>query len=216
MGDQLKGVDLSQGTVVVEAPNGRQTLRVAYFFSGIKRKASIANFLKEMRINAKVGLCFHEIDILVGGSEHDLMDKATQEEWLSKLRGGEFDIAIFSPPCGSWSRANWANGDGPKPCGSRRYPWGIAHLRQNAQRRAQMGNEFIHFSIGAIAHAQLAKRKGFQVRCVLEHPEDLGRMSKGEPVSIWQLPEIRTAFDGTPFVTVAATFRGLIKRSRPA
>ena len=67
-----------------------------------------------------------------------------------------------------------------------------------------MGNEFIHFSIRAIAHAQLARRKGLQVRCVLEHPEDLGKTTNGgEPASIWQLPEIRTAFDGTPFVTVA-------------
>ena len=66
-----------------------------------------------------------------------------------------------------------------------------------------MGSEFIHFSIRAIAHAQLAKRKGLRFRCVLEHPEDLGRMAKGEPAAIWQLPEIRSAFDGTPYLMVA-------------
>ena len=115
LGDRLTDVDLSRGTVTVDAPNGRPTLRVAYFFSGVKRKASIANFLRAMCIDAKVGLCFHEIDILVGGNEHDLMDKATQEEWLGKVRGGDFHIVVFSPPCGSWSRANWANNTGPQP-----------------------------------------------------------------------------------------------------
>ena len=41
------------------------------------------------------------------------------------------------------------------------------------------------------------------VRAILEHPEDLGRMNRGEPASIWQLKEIRTAFGGTPCVSVA-------------
>jgi hypothetical protein len=98
LGDRLKSVDVSQGTVTLEAPNGRPTLRVAYFFSGVKRKASIAGFLKAMCVDAKVGLTMHEIDILVGGDEHDLMDKTAQEEWLHEVRGGNFDIDIFSSP----------------------------------------------------------------------------------------------------------------------
>ena len=120
--DRLKGVDVSQGTVTLEAPNGRPTLRVAYFFSGVKRKASIAGFLKTMCVDAKVGLTMHEIDILVGGDEHNLMDKTAQEEWLNQVRGGNFDIVIFIPPCGTWSRANWANDSGPQPCRNRKHP----------------------------------------------------------------------------------------------
>ena len=49
----------------------------------------------------------------------------------------------------------------------------------------------------------MARAKGFLVRAVLEHPEDLGRMDKGAPASIWQLPEVRAAFGDTPFVSVA-------------
>ena len=64
---------------------------------------------------------------------------------------------------------------------------GIPHLRVGAQKRASAGNEFIHFSIRAIVVAQMAKKKGHMVRCILEHPEDLGRMHKGTPASIWQL-----------------------------
>ena len=41
------------------------------------------------------------------------------------------------------------------------------------------------------------------VRAVLEHLQDLGRMGKGEPASIWQLPQLRSAFGDTAFVCVA-------------
>ena len=44
------------------------------------------------------------------------------------------------------------------------------------------------------------KKKGFMVKAILEHPEDLGRMLRGEPASIWQLKEIRTAFGEFPCV----------------
>ena len=77
-----------------------------------------------------------KVDILVGGSEHDLLDQESQADWLARLEAGEFDAVMLSPPCGSWSRANWANGDGPKPCRNRKFPWGIPHLRRGAQRRA--------------------------------------------------------------------------------
>ena len=120
-----------------------------------------------------------------------------------RFEAGEFDCVLLSPHCGTWSRANWANGDGPKPCRNRRHPWGIPYARAGAQRRAASGNEFIHFSIRAITTARTAKSKGRVVRCILEHPEDLGRMDRGEPASIWQLPEIRSAFGGLPCVSVA-------------
>ena len=85
----------------------------------------------------------------------------------------------------------------------RRAPWGFPNQRRAQQQRADSGNEFVHFSIRAIQQAQIATRQGRPTRCILEHPEDLGRMSKGVPASIWQLPQIRKAFGSTPFVTVA-------------
>ena len=163
----------------------------------------MADELSKLCAKSGMGLVIHEVDVLIGGSEHDLLDKETQEAWLHRLEDGDFDCIMLSPPCGTWSRANWANDDGPKPCRNRRHPWGIPHQRPNAQRRAETGNEFIHFSIRAITMAQQAKRKGFMVRSILEHPEDLGRMARGEPASIWQLPELRSAFGDTPCVAVA-------------
>ena len=122
---------------------------------------------------------------------------------VGQIRSSEFDIVVLSPPCGSWSRANWANDDGPKPCRDQAQPWGFPSQKAHQQRRADAGNEFIHFSTVAIRRAQQVRTKGFVVRAVLEHPEDLGRMDKGEPASIWQLPELRSAFGDTPFVCVA-------------
>ena len=48
-----------------------------------------------------------------------------------------------------------------------------------------------------------AKKKGFRVRCLLEHPEDLGRTNRGSPASIWQLPTLREIGSASDFVTVA-------------
>ena len=112
----MKGLTQGDPSVVLEAPEGRPTLRVAYFFSGAQRKASIAEELKQHCKAANVGLRVEEVDMMVGGSEHNLLDYKAQERYLARIAGGEFDFAMFSPPCGTWSRANWANAYGPAPC----------------------------------------------------------------------------------------------------
>ena len=38
---------------------------------------------------------------------------------------------------------------------------------------------------------------------LLEHPEDLGRVHSGEPASIWQLEDVRSAFGNAVFASVA-------------
>ena len=98
--------ELAKGTMLVEPKDGKPTLRVAYFFSGVTRKASIADELRKLCAKDGYGLQAFEVDVLVGGSEHDLLDRTGQEAWLARLEAGEFDVIILSPPCGSWSRAN--------------------------------------------------------------------------------------------------------------
>ena len=71
------------------------------------------------------------------------------------------------------------------------------------RRRALTGNEFIHFSIHAIATAKAARDRGLHVRCLLEHPEDLGRTHNGVPASIWQLEQLRSAFGDDSGISVA-------------
>ena len=200
---QVKGGDVSGGTLIVPARSGHRTLKVAYFFSGIKRKASIGNSLRKLCESSGTGLIVHEVDILVGGSEHDLMDPSSQDDWMSRVEAGEFDVCIYSPPCGSWSRANWANDDGPQPCRNRAHPWGIPHQRAKQKERADNGNRFVHFAIRGIEAAARSKLAGRDVFSLLEHPEDLGRTHRGQPASIWQLPELRKAFGNSQCWTVA-------------
>lgn len=76
------------GHVVVPPQTGCPTLKVAYFFSGISRKASVCEYLKEFCSEAGFGLEFYEVDVLVGGSEHDLMDVETQEAWIARIESG--------------------------------------------------------------------------------------------------------------------------------
>ena len=138
-----------------------------------------------------------------GGENHDLTKPEIQDKWIDRVENGDFDIVIHSPPCGSWSRANYANNLPPKPCRSQRHPWRFPHNSLAQRKRAEKGDIFVHFTIRAIQAAQRAKARGFQVASLLEHPEDLGRTHRGEPASIWQLPDLRSAFGCGRFWAVA-------------
>ena len=162
--EELKG-----GTTLLTAQPGKRTLRLAYFFSGVKRKASIGEELRKLCEKEGIGLRMYEVDILVGGSEHDLLDRASQDRWMARIESGGFDVVILSPPCGSWSRANYSDKPGPKPVRSRASPWGLPGLRHHDQVRARNGNEFVHFSIRAVIAAQACKRRGRRATTLWEH-----------------------------------------------
>ena len=68
LASQVTRKDPTHGTVGVSAQSGKPTLKVAYFYSGIERKASVADWLQKMCQAEGFGLEFHEIDILVGGA----------------------------------------------------------------------------------------------------------------------------------------------------
>ena len=82
--------DLKHGdpTSRVTARDNKPTLRVAYFFSGVPRKASIAGQLARLCEASGFGLHVEEIDIYVGGSQHDLMLKSTQDVYLARIAAG--------------------------------------------------------------------------------------------------------------------------------
>ena len=205
---RVTGRSSGEPTLRLQPQDGRRSLRVLYLFSGVSRRASIAESLKDLCTKDGFGLEFHDVDIHVGGSAHDLLASDVQETYMANIHAGEYDVVILSPPCGSWSRANWANNDGPPPCRDRQSPWGFADNSAGQRGRAERGNEFVHFSIRAIQTAALARAQGHQVRCLLEHPEDLGRVGRqsfhqGVPASIWQLPDLRSAFGDAKAVSVA-------------
>lgn len=199
---RLKDRDVSKGTVTLPAQGNRPALRVAYFFSGVERKASIAEFLKSLCEKEGYGVELFKIDTSVGGEAHDLMSSEVQDGWIDRIERGEFDVLIHSPPCGSWSRSNWANDSGPQPCRDRQHPWGLPGQKPAQQRRAEKGNVFVKFTIRALKASHEARARGFQIASLLEHPEDLGRTHRGEPASIWQLREIRLALSLGRFCSV--------------
>ena len=144
-----------------------------------------------------------EIDTLVGGKDHDLLDRDAQQEWLRRVESGEFHITIFAPPCGSFSRSSYANNLKPQPVRSREHPWGYPWNHGGDRKRAEKGNEFVLFALRGIRAAQQAKRRGHWVRSFLEHPEDLGRTPRGTPASIWQFEDTRKAFGEFKAMTAA-------------
>ena len=47
------------------------------------------------------GLKLTEVDILLEGKAHDLMDKDAQNDWIQQVEAGNIHISLLSPPCGS-------------------------------------------------------------------------------------------------------------------
>ena len=189
------------GLVSVRPRDNGPTMRVAYLLSGRHRKASIAEELKLLCERSGFGLHFEEVDIMVGGGEHDLLDSETSAKIEARIIEGDFDLIMLSLPCATWSRANYAGGSGPKPCRSKDYPWGFPNSLRPMRERAEKGNDFIHFTIRAI-EAAIASREssGRIARVILEHPEALGTafqegVNVGILASIWQLPKIRVILE---------------------
>ena len=66
-------------STILEAKPGMATLRMAYFVLGVKRKASIAKQLKASCARQGMGLIVFEIDVLVGGAEHELLNSESRD-----------------------------------------------------------------------------------------------------------------------------------------
>ena len=97
------------GHLLVAPCDGLPTVRLCYLFSGVSRRSSIANELATLCTNSGFGLHVWEVDILNGGSEHDLLDEDCQRHWMARVESADFDIVVLSPPCGTWSRANYSS-----------------------------------------------------------------------------------------------------------
>ena len=121
MGPQLKARDGDIVEIVVTP-----TLRAALLFSGESRRSSVGDELKALAIAKNCGLIVHEIDILNGGAQHNLLDGEAQSRWEARIESGEFDLIVLTPPCSSWTRSLFQPG-GPVPCRIKAHPWGLPH-----------------------------------------------------------------------------------------
>ena len=160
--------------------------------------------LRSWSLHGEFEVDVEEWDILNGPS-FDLLSQTNRETLLAAIAGGYYDAVLMSPPCGTWSRAPWANQFGPRPLRSSSYPWGFPWLEGDRQGKVAASNSMVRLCIEVLG---LIETKGLTVFFWLEHPEDLGavasyRRKKGKqwfhqvdsgvrPASVWQLAELRT------------------------
>ena len=127
-----------------------------------------------------------EIDLVLGET-YDMFDDTKWKEVAEKIRAGDYDAIIMSPPCSTWSRAVWSNKLGPKPIRSRQFPYGFPWLKGDLKEKAEIGSKLVLRCVEVLEIAPV------DTICVWEHPEDLGRSRNGTPASVWQLEEVRKA-----------------------
>ena len=111
------------------------TLVFLHMFSGPSNRVDgLKHFLQEMGADGV------DVDI-VNGSEFDLVDEHYYQELLRRIRAGEFDGGVISPPCSTFSNARRADGGGPiplrTPTGPRRY--GLPSLKPADKDKVKVG-----------------------------------------------------------------------------
>ena len=113
---------------------------------------------------------------------HDLLHDDLRKEILKKLENGYYDAVIASPPCGTWSRAPWANVQGPRPLRSSVHPYGFPWLEGWKLLKVTQSNSMVELSLQAFTICMKQ-----DILFLFEHPEDLGDSSDMRPASVWQL-----------------------------
>ena len=91
-------------------------VRVLYLFAGEHRQADMGSAFRRWADEwPHVEVSITELDILRGGSAHDLLAPELQQEILNNIESGKFEIVLATPPCSTYSRATFTRDSGPKP-----------------------------------------------------------------------------------------------------
>ena len=137
----------------------------------------------------------------------DLSKTKVRDKYLHLIRQGEFDMIFISPPCATFSRATWANYQGPRPVRSFASPRGLETLTAKERDRAILGNIFADFSwevAGLVAQGK-ARFLAF------EQPEDLGALTSGLGPTARAATGYNVAMaTAWPAAAARATVRGLL------
>ena len=168
-----------------------------YLFAGHRRKAELREAIRiaVAEAAAATGLSleckFEEVDLQIGGDDHNLLVASRRDAYLSRISVREFDFVPASPPCNTITRVQFANGIGPSPVRSLQYPFGFPWNDAAAQEKCDVGTTLMAFGVQALqACAQASRREPWRRTCgLLEHPEDLGEAQRGDPAAIWQFKE---------------------------
>ena len=183
-GQKRQPPDTTGGT-----PSAWQPYTFLYLFSGNKRKTSVGNFVRKLAGRYGVEVRVVEIDIRYN-KRWDFTQGAVRRKWLSFISQGGADALLVTPPCSTFSRAHWANDEGPLPLRSSVHPRGFPTNSPARKLKAWQGNILADFSFDAMK-AQLAHEDRV---ATMEQPEDLGapsqpRIPNQRPASMWQWPQ---------------------------
>ena len=191
---------------------GPKTVRVLYVFAGKQRQTSLRACLERLS-SKEFEILVEEIDI-VHGDSHDLSKESVRHTWLERIRRGEFDAVLCTPPCSTWTRVRMANMKGPPPLRSLQYPMGFPWLKNYFKQQAELGNILVLFMVDVYhaANEAVVSQKISFIWLFSEHPEHLGRVTRQEdkwqmdPAAIWQLEAVRQFVDFSSLQLVTLAF----------
>ena len=135
----------------------------------------------------RAGLTVVEIDVKVGGVDHDLTRPEVAAQLLARVAAGEFDVVFIGTPCESFSVAHRPR------LRTASEPWGVGLMPAEWQRYMRKHNTLALFTI-SVARAAIATGVGVAI----ENPADRG--VEGSPAywrrhsdhgSFWRLPEVQ-------------------------
>lgn len=99
-----------------------------------------------------------------------------------------YSALLASPPCNMFTRVQFANDFGPKPCRTNIFPRGLPNLSKLRSRTVELGNILADCTFDAVEAILVSDGAIF-----VEFPEDLGavpncRLKGVRPSSLWQWP----------------------------
>ncbi len=97
---------------------------------------------------------------------------------------------LMSAVLPTWARLPHCDPTGPPPIRSRAWPWGFPWLKHQDQLKADQDNAKVHAMLELLRRV-LAKQPGTPL--IIVAPEDLGRVRRSFPASLWQLRGLREA-----------------------
>ena len=108
--------------------------RLLYLFSGPDRQDSVMHYVRQL------GWDCENVDI-EAADHSDLLDSDTWEALDNRIQASEFDAALASPPCGTFSAAR-TGGDGPRQLRGPAMPelYGLPNLTEAEQHDVKAGN----------------------------------------------------------------------------
>ena len=161
-------------------------LRVLYLFAGAKRRGSLKEAFAKLAAEFRTKVQVTELDALQGGQKHNMLKNMRRKRLLQKVVSGNFDVIVTTPPCSSFSRARFANKQGPRPVRSQEHPRGFPWLGKE-RKEVNEANLLVDFSAKVLA--EQFKHDGYMG--IIEHPEHLGTTTNGMPGTIWEWPAIK-------------------------